>query len=331
MSVLEVTDLNKTFVAGGMFRSIGKDKKAVNDVSFHVDSGETLAIVGESGSGKSTTARLAMRLLQPDSGQILWDGVDISSLSGRALRLRRNHIQMVFQDPFASLNPRMKIGQTVAEGLRVHQPELSSQQRRDQVVKTLSLCGLDTTSILERYPHQFSGGQRQRIGIARALIVEPKVLVLDEPVSALDVSVQAQVLNLLKELQHAKGLAYLFISHDLSVVSHIADRVAVMFAGRIVEQGSTADVFAHPQHPYTRALLAARPISHPNERQALLDEHDTGENEVGEGMADSGCAYQPRCPNIATDCADFDGQLNACGVACLHPSVISNNCAESNP
>jgi len=337
MSVLEVHQLNKTFAAGGMFRSIGKDKKAVNDVSFHLDAGETLAIVGESGSGKSTTARLAMRLLQPDSGRVTWGDDDVSSMSGKALRTRRNHIQMVFQDPFASLNPRMKIGQTVSEGLRVHQAQLNSRQRRDKAAETLSLCGLDATSILDRYPHQFSGGQRQRIGIARALIVEPKVLALDEPVSALDVSVQAQVLNLLKELQRAKGLAYLFISHDLSVVRHIADRVAVMFAGRIVEQGTTADVFEHPQHPYTRALLDARPISHPDERQPIAEQNDgdgsngdgtnrdgtkgNKKNGVAEAIADSGCAYQPRCPNALADCAAFDGQLNAQGFACLHPEV----------
>ncbi|MBL4759294.1 MAG: ABC transporter ATP-binding protein [Mariprofundaceae bacterium] len=314
MSVLEVRGLNKTFAAGGMFRSIGKDKKAVNDVSFSLEAGETLAIVGESGSGKSTTARLAMRLLSPDSGSITWGNDDVSNMGGKALRTRRSHIQMVFQDPFASLNPRMKIWQTVAEGLRVHQPQLSTAQRRDKVAETLSLCGLDAGSILDRYPHQFSGGQRQRIGIARALIVEPKVLALDEPVSALDVSVQAQILNLLKELQAAKGLAYLFISHDLSVVRHIADRVAVMFAGRIVEQGLCADVFEHPRHPYTRALLDARPISHPSERQ-----HNSREGATTEAIAATGCAYRSRCPQAKSDCADFDGSLNAQGFACLHP------------
>jgi len=315
VSVLSVNNLSKTFSAGGMFRAIGKAKRAVDDVSFVLDAGETLAIVGESGSGKSTTARLAMRLLQADAGTIAWHGEDVSKLKGKALRQRRNHIQMVFQDPFASLNPRMKIWQTIAEGLRVHQPALSAAQRREQVAATMQLCGLDI-SAMDRYPHQFSGGQRQRIGIARALIVAPAVLVLDEPVSALDVSVQAQILNLLKALQQDKGLAYLFISHDLSVVSHIADRVAVMFAGRIVEAGPVADVFAHPQHPYTRALLDARPIIHPSQRQHKLQEHI---DQSGEGMADQGCAYQPRCPFAAADCASFDGQLNSHGCACLHP------------
>ncbi len=313
MSVLAVKHLSKTFAAGGMFRAIGKAKRAVDDVSFSLDAGQTLAIVGESGSGKSTTARLAMRLLQPDSGQISWAGEDVSALSGRALRQRRHHIQMVFQDPFASLNPRMKIWQSVCEGLRVHQPELSNADRRNKVAETLNMCGLDDSG-MDRYPHQFSGGQRQRIGIARALIVEPAVLALDEPVSALDVSVQAQILNLLKDIQQARGLAYLFISHDLSVVRHIADSVAVMFAGRIVEQGRAADVFEHPRHPYTRALLDARPIVHPNERKPVSDNHD-----IGEGMAETGCAYQPRCPYASSDCAVFDGCLNPDGFACLHP------------
>lgn len=311
--MLEVRGLGKTFAAGGMFRAIGKDKRAVDGVSFKLDAGETLAIVGESGSGKSTIARLAMRLLQASDGEIFWAGENVSSMTGSALRGRRSHIQMVFQDPFASLNPRMKIWESVAEGLRVHFPEMSRSQRRQRVAETLALCGLDDSG-LERYPHQFSGGQRQRIGIARALIVEPKVLVLDEPVSALDVSVQAQILNLLKEIQAAKGLAYLFISHDLSVVRHVTDRVAVMFAGRIVEQGNTATVFDHSRHPYTRALLDARPIDHPGERtDAVLN------GVVGEGMADSGCAYQPRCPFASEHCADFDGQLNDQGYACLHP------------
>jgi len=317
MSVLAVKNISKTFTAGGMFRAIGNDKRAVDHVSFCLDAGETLAIVGESGSGKSTTARLSMRLLEPDSGCVEWNSEDVTSYGGRALRQRRNHIQMVFQDPFASLNPRMKIWETVAEGLRVHRPDLSKKQRRDMVAETLYLCGMDEAG-MDRYPHQFSGGQRQRIGIARALIVEPAVLVLDEPVSALDVSVQAQILNLLKELQEAKGLAYLFISHDLSVVSHIADRIAVMFDGRIVEQGRAVEVFEHPHHPYTRALLDARPILHPSQRQTGKSD-DNQNDKTGEGVTATGCAYQARCPYVLSDCASFDGQLNSHGFACLHP------------
>jgi len=313
MSMLKVKNLNKAFSAGGMFKALAKDKRAVIDTSFDLVASETLAIVGESGSGKSTTARLAMRLLPSDSGRIYWAGDDVTDLGARALRERRSHIQMVFQDPFASLNPRMKIWESVAEGLRVHRPELSKSQRRERVAETLQQCGLDDSG-MDRYPHQFSGGQRQRIGIARALIVEPKVLVLDEPVSALDVSVQAQVLNLLKEIQKERNLAYLFISHDLSVVRHIADRVSVMFAGRVVEHGSVTDVFENSSHPYTRALLDARPISHPDERRS-----DDPVVVVGEGMAESGCAYQPRCSFRQQACASFDGELNKEGCACLYP------------
>lgn len=313
MSALKVRNISKTFSAGGMFRTAGKAKRAVDDLSFTLEPGRTLAIVGESGSGKSTAARLAMRLLEADRGTIFWGDEDVTTLSGKALRNRRSHIQMVFQDPYASLNPRMKIWQSVAEGLRVHRPELSASARRDRVAETLSLCGLDDSG-MDRYPHQFSGGQRQRIGIARALIVEPAVLALDEPVSALDVSVQAQILNLLQQIQQQKGLAYLFISHDLSVVHHIADRVAVMYAGRIVEEGAAADLFDRPAHPYTRALLDARPITHPGERSRALSEH-----QLVEDVAETGCAYRPRCPHAAADCSGFDGQLNRDGFACLHP------------
>lgn len=311
--ILTAANLHKSFSGGGMFRAVTGEKRAVIDASFELAAGETLAIVGESGSGKSTTARMAMRLLPIDSGQMLWDGEDVSSLSARALRSRRHFIQMVFQDPFASLNPRMKIWESVAEGLRVHHRDLSLSQRRQRVAETLALCGLDDSG-MDRYPHQFSGGQRQRIGIARALVVEPKVLVLDEPVSALDVSVQAQILNLLNKLQRDRGLSYLFISHDLSVVRHIADRVAVMFAGRIVETGSAETVFGRCRHPYTQALLDARPIAHPAERAP-----DSVPVAADEGVAGSGCPFQLRCPQVQADCANFDCRLNAEGYACLHP------------
>jgi len=314
--LLKVERLSKSFASGGMWSGKRKITYAVNDVSFELAKGETLAIVGESGSGKSTTARLVMRLLEPDAGSISLLGEDVSSLKGSALRKKRRHMQMVFQDPFASLNPRMKIADSVGEGLRVHAPELNAKQRRSKVADILEQCGMDD-SVLDRYPHQFSGGQRQRIGIARALAVSPELLVLDEPVSALDVSVQAQILNLLSDLQKEHQLAYLFISHDLSVVRHVADRVAVMFAGYVVEQGDVQDVYADPKHPYTRELLDARPVAHPSQRHADGDEIVRSD----EGVADSGCPFRLRCPLAQTDCESFDAKLSddAHRVACLHP------------
>lgn len=309
--VLSVRNLRKVFKSGGFFLQSGNDKVAVQDFSFDLHEGETLAIVGESGSGKSTTARLAMRLLALDKGAVAWGNTDVTTLSGKALRNERKRIQMVFQDPFASLNPKMKVVDTVGEGLRVHNPSLSKAQRREKVAETLQLCGLNEEA-LDRYPHQFSGGQRQRIGIARALIVEPDVLVLDEPVSALDVSVQAQILNLLKQLQQEQGLAYLFISHDLSVVQHIADRVMVMFAGFVVEEGDIEQVFNQPKHPYTKSLLDAKPIAHPNERQEIVD------MAVDEGVASEGCVFALRCPFAKDECKTFNMQMND-KVACLFP------------
>lgn len=318
MSVLKADRLSKSFRRGGSLWGSGISHKAVDDVTFTLKEGETLAIVGESGSGKSTTARMVMHLLDADEGCVHLLGKEISSAAGKELRMLRRDIQMVFQDPFASLNPRMRIVETVGEGLRVHHPEMNRQQRREKVAETLALCGIGEEA-LDRYPHQFSGGQRQRVGIARALIVGPKVLVLDEPVSALDVSVQAQILNLLKKLQQERNLSYLFISHDLSVVRHVADRVAVMFAGSIVEQGSVEEVFEAPRHPYTRMLLAARPIAHPDQRQ------DNGGNDGldRESLADSGCAFRLRCPFSQDDCSDFEASIrwdeSEHTYACLHP------------
>jgi len=316
MSLLKVESLSKSFASGGMWSGQRKVTHAVNDVSFEVARGETLAIVGESGSGKSTTARLVMRLLEADAGRITLLGEDVSQLKGKALRKKRRHMQMVFQDPFASLNPRMKIAESVGEGLRVHAPQLSARERLQRVTGILEQCGMDS-SVLGRYPHQFSGGQRQRIGIARALAVSPELLVLDEPVSALDVSVQAQILNLLADLQKEHELAYLFISHDLSVVRHVADRVAVMFAGFIVERGDVQSVYAHPRHPYTRELLDARPVGHPSQRHAQGDELVRSD----EGVAESGCAFRMRCPFAQADCGSFDAMLShgEHAVACLHP------------
>ncbi|MDQ6987091.1 MAG: ATP-binding cassette domain-containing protein [Mariprofundaceae bacterium] len=331
MSLLKVESLRKSFASGGIWSASRKVTHAVSDVSFEVARGETLAIVGESGSGKSTTARIVMRLLDADAGNISLLGEDVTHLKGAALRRKRRHMQMVFQDPFASLNPRMKIVDSVGEGLRVHAPDLNRQQRRQRVAEILQQCGMDE-SIMDRYPHQFSGGQRQRIGIARALVVSPDLLVLDEPVSALDVSVQAQILNLLKALQEKHDLAYLFISHDLSVVRHVADRVAVMFAGHIVEEGNVEDVYAHPHHPYTRALLDARPVIHPAQRRdnenkgdALKVEDISGDvSDTSE--ADSGCPYRHRCPQAQAACRDFQLQRTTFAdqhrVACLFPLEI---------
>ena len=266
---------------------------AVDGISFDVGAGETLALVGESGCGKSTTARLAMRLLEPSSGQVLFDDQDITKLGGAALRRVRRRMQMVFQDPFASLNPRMTVQAIVAEPLIVHGIGTSAT-RRDRVASLLDLVGLSAAQA-GRYPHEFSGGQRQRIGIARALAVEPALVVCDEPVSALDVSIQAQVVNLLQDLQARLGLSYLFIAHDLAVVRQMADRVAVMYRGRIVEIGPRDAVYGNPRHPYTRALLAAIPRpdpTHVTARAAVTETPETGQ----------GCRYAPRCPYVIDRC-----------------------------
>ncbi|MDQ6976319.1 MAG: ATP-binding cassette domain-containing protein [Mariprofundaceae bacterium] len=315
MTVLEARSLSKTFTRDGLWRK-GQAKRAVNGVSFTLAKGKTLAVVGESGSGKSTLARLLMRLLVADEGDVLLHGESITSLRGAALRRKRRHIQMVFQDPFASLNPRMTIGNTVAEGLRVHQAQLNRAQRNEKVAEVLQQCGMDADA-MPRYPHQFSGGQRQRIGIARALVVQPDVLVLDEPVSALDVSVQAQILNLLRQLQQDHGLAYVFISHDLSVVRHIADDMLVMFAGHVLETGSAKNVLLNPKHPYTTALLDAMPIAHPSLRDNSADEIAVDPEQT----ADHGCPFRLRCDTAEGDCAHADMHLNNAGHACLHPIV----------
>jgi len=321
MSLLKVKGLCKSFHADAPWRGKAHVTRAVDDVSFDIGESETLAIVGESGSGKSTTARIVMRLLDADAGSVTLMGDDITHLTGRPLRNMRKHMQMVFQDPFASLNPRMRIVETVGEGLRVHARTLNAKQRREKVIEVLVQCGM-SSEVLERYPHQFSGGQRQRIGIARALAVSPRLLVLDEPVSALDVSVQAQILNLLGDIQHKHKLAYLFISHDLSVIKQVADKVAVMFAGRIVEQGRVDDIYTQPKHPYTRALLDARPVEHPSKRKKLTDTAVRSE----EVIAESGCAFRLRCPYARQDCETFDGELsgNEHAFACLHPLKTKN-------
>ena len=234
--------------------------KALDDVSLDLKEGTTLAVVGESGSGKSTLARCLLQLLPLDAGEVLFENQNLAALDGAKLRSVRRHLQMVFQDPFASLNPRMKVGEIVGEGLLIHQIG-STQDRQEKVVRMLQRVGLSAAD-MEKYPHEFSGGQRQRIGIARALVLEPRVVVCDEPVSALDVSIQAQILLLLKELQQEMGLSYLFISHDLRVVRHVADEVVVMHRGRIVEQGTVAALYRDPQQEYTRNLLNSIPGRH---------------------------------------------------------------------
>jgi oligopeptide/dipeptide ABC transporter ATP-binding protein len=271
--------------------------RAVDGVSFEVRDGETLALVGESGCGKSTVGRLVLRLLEPTAGSIRLAGCDLASLSGRELRRVRAGAQLIFQDPYSSLNPRMTVGEMLAEPLLLH-TDLSAASRRERVGDLLRIVGLKTEHI-QRYPHEFSGGQRQRIAIARALAVEPKLIVCDEPVSALDVSIRSQILNLLKDLQQRLGLAYIFISHDLAVVKHIATRVAVMYLGRIVESATADRLFAEPRHPYTQALLSAVPTLAPRPRRArgILP------GDPPSPLAPpAGCHLHPRCPHAQEVC-----------------------------
>ncbi|MGX1499985.1 ABC transporter ATP-binding protein [Roseibium aggregatum] len=280
--------------------------RAVDGVSFHLAAGETLAIVGESGCGKSTVGRMLVRLTEPTSGQIRVDGASLSGASRDGLRDLRRKVQMVFQDPRASLNPRVPIGISIGEPME-NFLAISPSEREHRVGNLLERVGLGR-DVAKRYPSEFSGGQRQRIGIARALAVSPSVIIADEAVSALDVSVQAQVINLLKDLQAELELAYIFISHDLSVVHHIADRVAVMYLGRIVEMGTADEVFSCPRHPYTRALIESAPIEHPAQRHSrtLL----TGEI-PSPLKPPPGCAFNPRCPVAQSECSLIVPELNA--------------------
>jgi peptide/nickel transport system ATP-binding protein/oligopeptide transport system ATP-binding protein len=259
MPLLEVKSLKTYFpVYGGLLRRHIDDVKAVDDVSFTVEAGSTVGLVGESGSGKTTIGRTILKLVAATSGQILFEGRDILPMSEGDFRPLRRQLQMIFQDPFGSLNPRMTIFSIVGEALEIHFPEMTVADRRARVAELLTQVGLQA-DMMNRYPHEFSGGQRQRIGIARALAVKPRFIVCDEPVSALDVSVQAQIINLLQDLQEELGLTYLFIAHDLAVVEHISDHVLVMYRGKIVESASAEEIYANPQHEYTRKLLAAIP------------------------------------------------------------------------
>ncbi|OWA35342.1 ABC transporter ATP-binding protein [Saccharibacillus sp. O16] len=276
--LLEVRSLRQHFNLGK-----GRTLKAVNDISFFIREGETLGMVGESGSGKSTTGRAILRLHEPTGGDVLYRGMAINRLSPKEMKLMRREMQMIFQDPYASLNPRLKVLDIIGEAMDVHGLSQNPVQRRQRVEELLEMVGLDPAFAL-RYPHEFSGGQRQRIGIARALAVEPKFIVCDEPLSALDVSIQSQVVKLLEDLQQKLGLTYLFIAHDLSMVKHISDRVAVMYAGKIVELAESEELYSNPQHPYTKSLLAAIPVPDPaieSKKKRILLEEDHGEDKYG--------------------------------------------------
>ena len=300
--LVEVEDLTIRFPAGrsGFWGQTLLEVHAVDDVTFDIERGETLGLVGESGSGKTTTGRAILRRITPTAGTIRFDGRDVTVLRGEELRKLRRHMQLVFQDPYASLNPRMNVLELVAEPLVVHKLAKNTAAARDQVADLLDRCGLPKDAI-DRHPHAFSGGQRQRIGIARALALRPNFIVADEPVSALDVSVRAQVVNLLQDLQRDLGLTYLFIAHDLSVVRHISHRIAIMYAGRLVELAPAEQIYARPTHPYTEALLSSVPIPDPpvqrQRRRIVL------EGEIPNPITPpAGCRFQTRCPLVEERC-----------------------------
>ncbi|MFY9556592.1 MAG: dipeptide ABC transporter ATP-binding protein [Blastocatellia bacterium] len=305
VELIEVRNLTKHFPVGAGFLGVGRDTvKAVDDISFTIRRGETFGLVGESGCGKSTTGRCILRLIEPTSGEIRFEGENLLLLGSDQLRRLRREMQIIFQDPYSSLNPRMKVGRIIEEPLVIHR-QADRRLRRERVAELLRLVGLEPDHA-DRYPHEFSGGQRQRIGIARALALNPKFIVCDEPVSALDVSVQAQVVNLLQDLQEELGLTYLFISHGLSVVEHISTRVGIMYLGRLVEVASSKEIFHNPLHPYTRALLSAIPIpdpDHQRERLPLKGDIATAIDPP------SGCRFRTRCPIAEPRCSDIEPEL----------------------
>src|SRR5690554_3001063 len=301
-TLLEIKDLKKTFSIATRLFARPLTLTALEDINFTIRQGETLGIVGESGCGKSTLGRCILQLLAPDEGQVLWLGQDLTKLPAEEMRQRRQDLQIIFQDPLASLNPRMTVGEIIADPLRTLRPELNKTERRARVLKTMESVGL-LPEMINRYPHEFSGGQAQRIGIARALITEPKLIVCDEPVSALDVSIQAQILNLLSELKDEFGLTLIFISHNLSVVRHVSDRILVLYLGRIVELASGDEIYDDPKHPYTRALLTAVPI--PDPRLARARNIDALKGEILSPInPPSGCTFRTRCRFAKPYCAE---------------------------
>ena len=298
-NLIEVKNLKKYFpVRAGVLQRVVAQVQAVDDVSFTIQEGECLGMVGESGCGKTTIGRTMLRLTEPTGGDVTYQGVNVFGLKGKALKEMRRNMQIIFQDPYSSLDPRMPIGESVMEGLRIHGIG-SPRERFELAIETLKKVGLEDYHA-RRYPHEFSGGQRQRIGIARALALRPKFIVCDEPVSALDVSIQSQVLNILKDLQQEFGLTYLFIAHNLSVVEHISQRVAVMYLGKMVELAGRDDLYRSPLHPYTQALLSAIPIPNPKVRRERIILSGDVPSPLN---PPKGCRFHPRCPVAMTQCA----------------------------